>query len=197
MGVWSAFFTPAATCGRPCHVPWVRSSPAQHRATRSLHTGTRCSARALSLRKRTRPGDECVRGRKPNVLSGFGESLYMSLSVFWSFGLLVFWSFGLLVFWSFGTVFRNSLSEWMRGSFGVDAWVGVFRVVFRNSLSEWMRGLESFGTVFRNGCAGPGMDGRVSVFRVVFRNSLSEWMRGLESFGTVFRNGCVSLSELN
>ena len=98
MGVWSAFFTPAATCGRPCHVPWVRSSPAQHRATRSLHTGTRCSARALSLRKRTRPGDECVRGRKPNVLSGFGESLYMSLSVFWSFGLLVFRSFGLSVF---------------------------------------------------------------------------------------------------
>ena len=54
-----------------------------------------------------------------------------------------------------------------------------------------MRGLESFGTVFRNGCVGPGMDAWVRVFRVVFRNSLSEWMRGFESFGTVFRNGCV------
>ena len=58
-------------------------------------------------------------------------------------------------------------------------------------LSSWMRGLESFGTVFRNGCVGPGMDAWVRVFRVVFRNSLSEWMRGFESFGTVFRNGCV------
>ena len=162
MGVWSAFFTPAATCGRPCHVPWVRSSPAQHRATRSLHTGTRCSARALSLRKRTRPGDECVRGRKPNVLSGFGESLYMSLSVFWSFGLPVFWSFGLLVFRSFGLlVFRNSLSE---QSFGMDAWV------------------------FRSGCVGWSLSGSLSeqsfgmdAWVGVFRNSLSEWMR--ESFG--------------